>query len=123
MVSRDVLLPSLSPTPMQPHCGGSAAALGGVANPLLAVPLTGCAVPDPPSAGKMAGLWMPVTMFVALGLEHSVANMYFLPLGMMTGAEFGRKGTGSGFPIAIRPMFSLAGDRQCLESEQGPTYK
>lgn len=41
------------------------------------------------TGGKLAGLWMPVTMFVALGLEHSVANMYFLPLGMMTGAEFG----------------------------------
>lgn len=39
------------------------------------------------TAGKMAGLWMPVTMFVALGLEHSVANMFLLPLGKLCGAE------------------------------------
>jgi formate/nitrite transporter FocA (FNT family) len=32
-------------------------------------------------AGKIAALWMPVTAFVALGLEHSVANMFLLPLG------------------------------------------
>ena len=37
--------------------------------------------------GKMAALWMPITAFVALGLEHSVANMFFLPLGMLCGAE------------------------------------
>ena len=37
--------------------------------------------------GKMAALWMPVTAFVALGLEHSVANMFFIPLGMMCGAD------------------------------------
>ena len=78
-------------------------AFDGVVVPVLTdCAFTPRAVLDPPSPGKLAGLWMPVTMFVALGLEHSVANMYFLPLGMMTGAEFGRKGTG--FPIAIRPM-------------------
>jgi len=33
-------------------------------------------------------VWMPITAFVALGLEHSVANMFTLPLGMLSGAEF-----------------------------------
>jgi len=37
--------------------------------------------------GKMAMLWLPVTTFVALGLEHFVANMYLLPLGAMLGAD------------------------------------
>ena len=32
------------------------------------------------TAGKMAGLWLPITTFVALGLEHSIANMFTLPL-------------------------------------------
>ena len=27
--------------------------------------------------------------FVALGYEHSIANMFFIPLGMMEGAEIG----------------------------------
>lgn len=35
---------------------------------------------------KMAGCWLPVMAFVALGYEHSIANMSFIPLGMMEGA-------------------------------------
>lgn len=35
---------------------------------------------------KMAGCWLPVMAFVALGYEHSIANMFFIPLGMMEGA-------------------------------------
>lgn len=36
--------------------------------------------------GKMVGCWLPVMAFVALGYEHSIANMFFIPLGMMEGA-------------------------------------
>eukprot|EP01052_Picozoa_sp_SAG31_P022171 SAG31_NODE_1751_length_7353_cov_6.874552_1_plen_153_part_00 len=39
------------------------------------------------TGGKMAGVWMPITLFVALGLEHSVANMFLLPLGKLSGAD------------------------------------
>ncbi len=38
---------------------------------------------------KMAGSWLPVMAFVALGFEHSIANMFFIPLGMMEGADVG----------------------------------
>ena len=38
---------------------------------------------------KMAGCWLPVMAFVALGYEHSIANMFFIPLGMMEGAPVG----------------------------------
>lgn len=41
------------------------------------------------TGSKLAALWMPVTAFVTLGLEHSVANMFTLPLGIMSGADFG----------------------------------
>mmetsp|Transcript_22668 Transcript_22668/g.69688 ORF Transcript_22668/g.69688 Transcript_22668/m.69688 type:complete len:393 (-) Transcript_22668:343-1521(-) len=37
--------------------------------------------------GKIAALWFPITTFIALGLEHSVANMFLLPFGMLNGAE------------------------------------
>eukprot|EP00961_Rhodomonas_salina_P156541 2107961-Rhodomonas_salina.1 len=37
--------------------------------------------------GKMAMLWLPITSFVALGLEHCVANFYLLPLGALCGAD------------------------------------
>lgn len=41
------------------------------------------------AGGKIAALWAPITIFVALGLEHSVANMFFLPMGMFCGANVG----------------------------------
>ena len=37
----------------------------------------------------MLGCWLPVMAFVALGYEHSIANMFFIPLGMMEGANVG----------------------------------
>ena len=36
---------------------------------------------------KCLGCWLPVMAFVALGYEHSIANMFFIPAGMMQGAE------------------------------------
>lgn len=36
---------------------------------------------------KMAGCWWPVMAFVALGYEHSIANMFFIPAGIMAGAD------------------------------------
>ena len=38
-------------------------------------------------ARKMVGIWFPMSTFVAIGLEHSVANMFLLPLGMLGGAD------------------------------------
>lgn len=37
-------------------------------------------------AGKMVGIWFPISMFVAIGFEHSVANMFILPAGLLSGA-------------------------------------
>lgn len=36
---------------------------------------------------KALGCWLPVMAFVALGYEHSIANMFYLPLAMMEGAR------------------------------------
>ncbi|MDE6556950.1 MAG: formate/nitrite transporter family protein [Duncaniella sp.] len=36
---------------------------------------------------KALGCWLPVMAFVALGYEHCIANMFYLPLGMMEGAD------------------------------------
>lgn len=33
--------------------------------------------------GKFFGIWFPIMAFVSSGFEHCVANMYFLPAGMM----------------------------------------
>jgi formate/nitrite transporter FocA (FNT family) len=36
--------------------------------------------------GKIVAIWFPISAFVALSLEHSVANMFIIPLGIMSGA-------------------------------------
>jgi len=36
--------------------------------------------------GKMVGCWFPISTFVGIGLEHSIANLFILPLAMMLGA-------------------------------------
>ena len=34
-------------------------------------------------SGKVLGIIFPISAFVAIGYEHSVANMYFVPMGIM----------------------------------------
>ncbi|KAG2387317.1 hypothetical protein C9374_001649 [Naegleria lovaniensis] len=37
--------------------------------------------------GKILGIWFPIMTFVAIGFEHCVANAFFIPLGMLYGAN------------------------------------
>ncbi|MDL2241769.1 formate/nitrite transporter family protein [Bacteroidales bacterium OttesenSCG-928-L03] len=36
--------------------------------------------------GKCIGIWIPVMIFVTLGFEHSIANMFFIPAAIYSGA-------------------------------------
>lgn len=36
---------------------------------------------------KIFACWFPIMLFVLCGFEHSVANMYFIPMGMILGAN------------------------------------
>ena len=36
------------------------------------------------AVGKFFGIWFPIMAFVSTGFEHCVANMYFIPAGIMT---------------------------------------
>ena len=38
-------------------------------------------------ASKAAAVWFPVCGFAATGLDHSVANMFLIPFGMLQGAD------------------------------------
>lgn len=38
-------------------------------------------------AGKAIGIWIPVMLFVTLGYEHSIANMFFIPAAIYIGAD------------------------------------
>jgi len=37
--------------------------------------------------GKLAAMWFPIMMFAICGFEHAIANMAFVPLGLMLGAD------------------------------------
>lgn len=39
------------------------------------------------TTGKILAILWPISSFVLLGLEHSIANMYLIPLGILAGAE------------------------------------
>lgn len=39
-------------------------------------------------SSKIWGIWFPVMLFVLAGFEHSVANMFFLPLAKFAGLDF-----------------------------------
>ncbi|ANK81924.1 MAG: formate transporter FocA [Rhizobiales bacterium NRL2] len=53
-------------------------------------------------AGKVLVIVPPITAFVALGFEHSVANMYLIPAGMLAGGEFDLAGLlGNLVPVTL----------------------
>ena len=39
------------------------------------------------AGGKILSIIWPISAFVALGFQHSVANMYLIPIGMLIGGE------------------------------------
>ena len=43
-------------------------------------------------SGKVLAILFPITAFVALGFEHSIANFYLIPIGILMGAEGGMSG-------------------------------
>jgi formate/nitrite transporter len=38
-------------------------------------------------AGKLVGCWFPISTFVGIGLEHSIANLFILPCALLAGAQ------------------------------------
>lgn len=40
------------------------------------------------AAGKILGLYLPIMLFVISGYEHCVANMYFIPAGILVSHEY-----------------------------------
>lgn len=41
--------------------------------------------------GKIAAMWLPITVFFAHGYEHSIVNMFVIPAGMFLGAPVSMK--------------------------------
>jgi formate/nitrite transporter len=54
---------------------------------------------------KVLAVIFPISAFVAAGFEHSVANMYLIPLGIMYGSGAGTESLGwSGFAASLVPV-------------------
>jgi len=51
------------------------------ANFLVCTAMAGAMATQTPG-GKLLCIWLPIATFVAMGLEHSIANMFLIPLGM-----------------------------------------
>ena len=57
---------------------------------------------------KILSILFPITAFVALGFEHSIANMYFIPMGLMLKGEAAVVAA-SGLDPAALAQLSLGG--------------
>jgi formate/nitrite transporter len=57
---------------------------------------------------KILSILFPITAFVALGFEHSVANMYFIPMGLLLEGEPAVRAAAGLDAAALAPL-SLAG--------------
>lgn len=51
--------------------------------------------------GKIAGCYLPVFAFVVAGYEHCIANMYYIPAGIFTAAEYGLSAPGLDFTAMV----------------------
>lgn len=59
---------------------------------------------------KVLAIVFPITAFVALGFEHSVANLYLLPAGLLAGADGSLAGVaGNLVPVTLGNIVGGAG--------------
>ncbi len=82
---------------------GAAFALGVMCNALVCLAVWLCfsarGVTD-----KIVAIVFPITAFVALGFEHSIANMYFIPLGILLKGEPSVVAAGGWTPEQLAPL-------------------
>lgn len=67
--------------------GFGAAFCGGVLCNVLVCIAVLLAMASKSVIGKVAGIWFPIMAFVLSGFEHSVANMYYIPAGILAAAD------------------------------------
>jgi hypothetical protein len=41
--------------------------------------------------GKAVGIWLPISAFAMIGFEHSIANQFVIPMGIVMGADVDAK--------------------------------
>ena len=60
--------------------------------------------------GKILSMFFPITLFVLSGFEHSIANVFFIPLGQLCGANvtFAQAWLGNILPVTLGNMIGGA---------------
>lgn len=53
-------------------------------------------------SGKLLACYVPIMAFVASGFEHSIANMYFIPTGLLLAGRLGREVPGLSWAACFR---------------------
>jgi formate/nitrite transporter len=86
---------------------GRAFFLGVMANALVCLAVWLC-FSARGTADRILALLFPISAFVALGFEHSIANMYFIPMGMLLASQPAVLAAGGWSAEALAPL-SLAG--------------
>lgn len=71
--------------------------------------------------GKMTAVWFPISAFVALGLDHSVANMFIIPLGILRGADISiaQMFTNNLIPVTLG---NIVGGAVCVMAPFGTSF-
>lgn len=72
-------------------------------------------------AGKLISVWFPISAFAALGFDHSIANMFIIPLGILRGANvtIGQMMLKSILPVTLG---NIVGGAICVMAPFGTTY-
>lgn len=80
---------------------GAGIALGILCNLLVCAGVL-CAASAKDTAGRILGAFIPVALFVMCGFEHCVANMYYIPAGMLAMAvpEYAQAAAAAGLNTA-----------------------
>ncbi len=76
---------------------GQAVALGILCNALVCIAVWLC-YSARSTADRILAIVPPIAAFVASGFEHSVANMYFVPIGILVKSDSGHVASTSGVP-------------------------
>jgi len=72
-------------------------------------------------AGKIVAIFLPISAFVAMGFEHSVANMFIIPLAIFSGADTTWKAfvLKNLLPVTLG---NIVGGALCVATAFGLTY-
>ena len=57
-------------------------------------------------AGKILVIFFPIWLFVASGFEHSIANMYYIPAGILAKAD----------PLFVEKALELGASQQAIDA-------